>query len=63
MLIDEYSQVRGWNVHLRVEDKFRTLEKMKIPYSDDAVWLIQGSRVFIVRCDAQFWVLKKRNQD
>ena len=46
-------------MYLRVEDKFRTLEKMKIPYSNDAVWFIQRCRVFIVRCDAQFGVLKK----
>lgn len=46
-------------MYLRVEDKFRTLEKMKIPYSNDAVWLIQCCRVFIVRCDAQFGVLTR----
>jgi len=44
---------------LRMEDKFRTLEKMKIPNGNDAIRFIQRCRVLIIRRNAQFWVLKK----
>ena len=42
---------------LRVEHEFRTFKEMEIPDSYNAIWFIQGSRIFVVGGDTQFWIL------
>ena len=39
-------------VHLRVEDEFWSLKKVKIPDSNNAVWLVHCRSILVVRGDA-----------
>lgn len=40
-----------------MEDKFRPLQKMQIPDSNDTIGLIESGRVLVVRCDAKLRIL------
>ena len=53
---------QGGLTDLRMEDEFRSFQEMEIPHSDYTVRFIQRCMVFIVRCDAQFGILKFRSE-
>lgn len=46
------------DTYRRVEDKFRSFKKVKVPDCNDAIWIVDCRRVFIIGCDAQLGELR-----